>query len=66
MEDPAAYDPVRINLCGKPVEFKLIRTISPLIPRDRHTYEVVIDETVYGEFYPRQPTELLDESGWHH
>ncbi|WP_137886460.1 hypothetical protein [Pseudomonas sp. 2FE] len=50
MVDPAAYDPVRINLCGEPVEFKRIRAISPVIQRGSHTFEVAIDKKVYGEF----------------
>jgi hypothetical protein len=50
MEDPTAYDSVRINLCGRPVEFKRIRADSPVIQRNSHLFEVVIDKKVYGEF----------------
>lgn len=50
MSDLAAYDPVRINLCGAPVEFARIRAISPVTQRDSHTFEVKIDNKVHEAF----------------
>lgn len=45
-----AFDRQKIKMCGRLVEFKAVRAISPIVKRDKDRYEIVIDKSVYDAF----------------
>jgi len=50
MEDPVAYDSVRVDLCGEPIEFRRISAISPVSRLHGPTFKVIINKKVYEAF----------------
>lgn len=46
------FDRQKIKLCGKLVDFKAVRSLSPVVKRDKDHFEIVIDKTVGDRFCP--------------
>lgn len=48
-----AFDRQKIKVCGKLVDFRAIRSVSPVVKRDKDHFEIVIDKAVGDMFCPR-------------
>jgi len=44
------FDNQKITICGKPISFKSVRLISPLIKHDQYHFEIIIDRAVSDAF----------------
>jgi len=59
LQEPGLFDDLRVKVCGKPVEFKFIREIFPVIEYKRNHFEIAINKNVYEAFcsaYPETKT----------
>lgn len=45
-----SFDRQKVKVCGKLVDFKAIRSVSPVVKRDKEHFEIVIDKTVQEKF----------------
>ncbi|VVE34282.1 hypothetical protein PTE31013_03839 [Pandoraea terrigena] len=48
----AVFDRQKIKVCGKLIDVKLIRSVSPVVKRDKDHFEIVIDKAVHDKFCP--------------
>ncbi len=48
-----SFDRQKLKVCGRLVDFKLIRSMSPVTKRDKDHFEIVIDKAVGDKFCPR-------------
>ena len=47
-----AFDRQKIKLCGRLIDFKAVRSVSPVVKRDKDHFEIVIDKAVSERFCP--------------
>ena len=45
-----SFDRQNIKICGKFLDIKLIRTVSPIVKRDKDHSEIIIDRAVSDKF----------------
>jgi hypothetical protein len=44
------FDKQNIIICKKAISLKRIRSVSPIVKRDKYDFEIIIDETVSDAF----------------
>lgn len=44
------FDRQKIKVCEKLIDFKAIRSVSPVVKRDKNHFQIVIDSAVHDKF----------------